>query len=124
MVDLKDSATSRFLVWLDETLIAFERGAQMKAIGRTETISILAGVIFLGVFGSTTRAAGPSRVLDPLTLPVDLRHQALHGPLGDRDYAGAPADAGCTWSRFQAPTPQGLRWLLEEDCSDTGFRSH
>ena len=61
-----------------------------------------------------TAAYAQTRVVDP--------HSAKHGErtavsnLGDRDPWGQPARSGCTWSRIQVPTSQGLRWQAIEDC--------
>lgn len=63
---------------------------------------------------------GVTWTIDPLTLPPNLRQEALTGPLGDRDPFGQPAQPGCIWTRIQIPTAQGLRWLDEEDCDDKG----
>jgi hypothetical protein len=53
------------------------------------------------------------------TVPTHAaRHNApaANSNLGDYDPWGRPATAGCTWSRLQVPTPQGLRWEAVEDC--------
>jgi hypothetical protein len=56
------------------------------------------------------------RNVDPDTLPPRERNFALYGPLGNYDPAGLPAASGCTWSRLQVPTSQGLRWVAHESC--------
>jgi hypothetical protein len=81
----------------------------------------VAACIFMMSTGAAV--AGPQRMLDPLTLPPQERQEALTAPLGRHGPFGEPSDPGCRWSRYSTPTPQGVRWLLEEDCEDSGIQS-
>jgi hypothetical protein len=83
-----------------------------------------AGAVCALCLAGSTASAGPTRRLDPLALPPAERQMALTAALGDRGPFGEPADPGCYWSRYSTPTPQGLRWLLEEECSDLGTQTH
>ena len=65
---------------------------------------------------SGTAAMAFQRYLDPNTLPPRERAFALYGPLGDIGPTGQPAHPGCTWSRLQVPTSEGLRWMAVQDC--------
>jgi hypothetical protein len=73
---------------------------------------------------ASAASAGPTRTLDPLTMSPEQRYIALTAPLGRYGPFGEPADPGCYWSRFSTPTPQGVRWLLEEECSGYGTQAH
>lgn len=86
----------------------------MKTTPMKVACGAIAAVLMAGTLGTTASAF--SRMIDPNTLPPKARQYALHGNLGDRDPYGRPARAGCTWSRLQVPTSQGLRWVAQEDC--------
>ena len=86
----------------------------MKTIARNivyvATAALLTGAACSASFAQTLN-------IDPNTLPPRERQYALYGNLGNRGPTGAPADPGCTWSRLQVPTAQGLRWIDQENCS-------
>jgi hypothetical protein len=86
---------------------------------RARTVITTISAVAMGVAFAT--AARADRLIDPDTLPPGARSFALRGPLYDRDPYGRPALAGCTWSRIQVPTARGLRWVLQEQCSDDRY---
>lgn len=93
----------------------------MNASGRRFAVRALVTGCAVAMLAAPALATpGVAWTIDPLTLPPPLRQQALTGPLGRHDPFGKPADAGCTWSRTQVLTTQGLRWLDEEECGDMG----
>ena len=71
-------------------------------------------------FVPTAQAGGADVVqtIDPLTLPPAQRAQVLNARIGRRGPFGDLAPHGCKWSRMQIPTPQGLRWVAEEICTE------
>jgi hypothetical protein len=71
--------------------------------------------IFLASF-ATTICQASTMYVDPDTLPPNARERALYGPLNNTDPWGEPARPGCTWSRIQMQTGQGLQWVAMEDC--------
>ena len=78
---------------------------------------ILTGAAALTMAASFASIAKADRFIDPWTLPPAQRDFALRGPLDQYDYTGFPARSGCQYSRIQLPSDQGLRWFVDEDCS-------
>jgi hypothetical protein len=62
-------------------------------------------------------SARADQLLDPDQLPARDRNYALHGALGSTDPWRHPANPGCSWSRVQVPTSQGLKWMASEECT-------
>jgi hypothetical protein len=85
---------------------------------------LFAGAACVLLLSASAASAGPTRTLDPLAMPPAEREMALTAALGRYGPFGEPADPGCYWSRFSTPTPQGVRWLLEEECSGYGTQAH
>jgi hypothetical protein len=56
-------------------------------------------------------------VVSPSGEPPSVVANILYGKLGDTDPWGNPAEPGCTWSRIQGPTSNGLQWQAEEQCN-------
>lgn len=79
------------------------------------------GTLFLASM-LATGAYARTWMVDPDVLPPSARARALHSPLGDTDPWGRPASAGCTWSRMQIPTSEGLRWMAMEECDPDMWR--
>jgi hypothetical protein len=79
------------------------------------------GIVLLASAFSVA-AYAQTRFVDPQTLNPRARAHALRSPLGDTDPWGRPASAGCTWSRMQVPTAQGLRWVAMEECNPDMWR--
>jgi hypothetical protein len=71
------------------------------------------GAAALASFVCATVAEAQTRMVPTQS----YKHRRTATNLGDYDPWGQPARAGCTWSRIQVPTSQGLRWQAIEDCN-------
>jgi hypothetical protein len=84
---------------------------------RTFVTASVLGATLAGTLWSSSSMA-QVRYLDPDTLPPAERQFALHGPIGEVGPSGRAAPVGCRWSRLQLPSAKGVRWFIQEDCSD------
>ena len=75
-------------------------------------------LLLVGCLSYADAAPKRHKVVHHKTQPSHARAPvpALNTNLGDYDPWGRPARSGCTWSRMQVPTSQGLRWVAMEEC--------